>query len=138
MLMSEWEPILKMSAALTGAIGGWLGIIKPLASWIKRRERDKREAIAEAVRKEAEFKQLVLEELKGIKNIQIDLSDSVALVQLYSMESSYCQYVQEKRYCPSGLKVALNNMYQSYSGKGYNHLSQDRFEAIMECPEHPA
>lgn len=136
--MSEWEPILKISAALTGAIGGWMGIIKPLASWIKRRERDKLEAIAEAVRKEAEFKQLVLEELKGIKAGQNALTDGVALVQLYSMESSYCQFVEEKKYCPSGLKVALNDMYESYSGKGYNHLSKERFEAIMACPEHPA
>lgn len=115
-----------------------MGIIKPFVAWIKRRKRDKCEAVMEAARQEAEFKKLLLEELKGIKVNQKDLSDSVALVQLYSMESSYCQFVQEKQYCPSGLKVALSEMFESYSKKGYNHLSKDRFNAILTCPEHPA
>lgn len=133
----EFEALLKISAAITGAILGWIGVLRPLLSWWVKRQDRRKAAFTEQLRIDKEFRENLMGKLKEIEEFQVELLDSIADLQRDAIERTYFTCVTEHGYCPSGMKIAMGEMYKSFKKRGYNHVAKDRVEEIMRLPEFP-
>lgn len=133
----QWEAALKASAILTGAIWGWMNIVRPLIAWIKARLAVRDAARKAVYQRDEDFRNKLLDDLQAIRDMQGGLEDSLSLLQRDSIERSYCMFVLEHGYCPSGMKRAISDMFDSYNGRGYNHIARERVTQLLELPEFP-
>lgn len=78
---------------------------------------------------ERKFRQEVRDKLDGI-------IDDVADLQYERLSQAHDFYVT-RGWCPTSKKQQLCNMYQSYTGKGRNHLSAHYEREILELKDHP-
>ena len=91
----------------------------------------------EVIKNDKEYRQTVLDKLDSLHQ-RVDENDiSLALLQRDNIERSYCMFVIEHGYCPSGMKQSINDMYQYYTDRGYNHIAKGRVEELMSLPEFP-
>ena len=132
------ETILKILVSAAAALTGWYAALKPLFNYFKEKKRRKQEAIEAVIKNDKEYRQTVLDKLDSLYQ-RIDENDvSLALLQRDNIERSYCMFVIEHGYCPSGMKQSLNDMYQYYTDRGYNHIAKSRIEELMSLPEFPS
>jgi len=96
-------------------------LINPIRKHISARKKEKEDA--------AQFRKLVLEKLDGIV-------DDVADLQYERLSQAHDFYTSQG-WCPTSKKTQLCNMYQSYTGKGRNHLSKRYEEDILKLPDRP-
>lgn len=126
-----------LSIALTGAIIGWMNVLKPFLQRRKDIKDGKQKIHDDVIKDDKLYRKMVLEKLGEIEGNQTTLRDCIADIQRADIERSYCMFVIEHRYCPSGMKMALSDMYDTYSKNGYNHIAKGRVTAILELPEFP-
>lgn len=136
-MMPEFETLLKISAAITGAILGWMGILRPFLSWWVKRQNRRKAAMAEQLRIDKEFRETLMCKLKEIEEFQVELLDSIADLQRDAIERTYFTCVTEHGYCPSGMKIAMGEMYKSFKKRRYNHVAKERVDEVLRLPEFP-
>lgn len=131
------EPILKISALLTGALIGWITVLKPLCAARKARKSLKKDAIEKVLVDDRAYRKTVLDKLDALDSNVTSIDNSLALLQRDNIERAYCMFVIEHGYCPSGMKEAIASSYESYTSRGYNHIAQDRVKQLLSLPEFP-
>ena len=131
------DMILKVSAALTGAILGWMAVFRPMLHHIRSKRDAKKAAIAKVLEEDKAYRDEVLGKLESLKESIDGFEETLALMQRDSIERAYCMFVGEYGYCPSGMKEAVNNTYKAYTAKGNNHIATARIDEILDLPEHP-
>ena len=132
------EAILKILVSAAAALTGWYAALKPLFNYFKEKKRRKQEAIEAVIKTDKEYRQAVLDKLDSLYQRADEHDISLALLQRDNIERSYCMFVIEHGYCPSGMKQSLNDMYQYYTDRGYNHIAKGRIEELMSLPEFPS
>jgi hypothetical protein len=128
---------LEISAGITGAIIGWYAVLGPLIARAKARKQKRLDAVEAKAKGDAEYRASVINKLDSVEGKIDGLDDSIARLQRDNIERAYCMFVIEHHYCPSGMKSSIQDMYDCYIAKGYNHIARSRVEAIMELPEFP-
>ena len=131
------ETILKILISAAAALTGWYAALKPLFSYFKEKKRRKQEAIEAVIKTDKEYRQTVLDKLDELHARVCENDTSLAILQRDNIERSYCMFVIEHGYCPSGMKQSINDMYQYYTDRGYNHIAHERVDALMSLPEFP-
>lgn len=123
----EWLlKALEWAAEYAGHIMAILGCLtailyKPIKKVVQRRKEEKEE--------ERRFREKVLKKLD-------DITDDVADLQYERLSQAHDFYV-ERGWCPTSKKQQLCNMYQSYTGKGRNHLSAHYEKEILDLKDKP-
>ena len=131
------ETILKILISAAAALTGWYAALKPLFNYFKEKKKRRQEAIEAVIKTDKEYRQTVLDKLDSLYQ-RIDENDtSLALLQRDNIERSYCMFVVEHGYCPSGMKQSIDDMYNYYTDRGYNHIARERVDALMSLPEFP-
>lgn len=132
------DTLLKISAALTGAIIGWMAVLRPLLEALKTRRAQRQKALEDMLKVDKEYRQEVLSrlELLGIRVESMD--SSIAELQRDNIERAYCMFKMEHGYCTSGMKEAIADMYESYKARGFNHIAESRIKELMALPEYPS
>lgn len=124
--MQELTTHVLSAGQIAGAISAIAGVIallliNPIRKHAAVRKKEKEEA--------AQFRKIVLEKLDGIV-------DDVADLQYERLSQAHDFYTSQG-WCPTSKKTQLCNMYQSYTSKGRNHLSQRYEEDILGLPDKP-
>jgi len=130
--------IASVSAALTGAIIGWMAVLRPLLEALKTRRVQKKKAIEEALRVDKAYRQEVLSRLESLSTRIVSMDSSIAELQRDNIERAYCMFKMEHGYCTSGMKEAIADMYESYKARGFNHIAESRIKELMALPEYPS
>lgn len=131
------ETILKILISAAAALTGWYAALKPLFNYFKEKKRRKQEAIEAVIKADKEYRQAVLDKLDDLHTRVCENDTSLAILQRDNIERSYCMFVLEHGYCPSGMKQSISDMYQYYTDRGYNHIAKGRVEELMSLPEFP-
>lgn len=131
------ETILKILVSAAAALTGWYAALKPLTTYIKEKKRRKQEAIEAVIKTDKEYRQTVLEKLDDLHTRVCENDTSLAILQRDNIERAYCMFVIEHGYCPSGMKQSINDMYEYYKDRGFNHIASDRVKALLSLPEFP-
>lgn len=126
-----------ISLSITGAIIGWMTVLKPFFDNRKLRKIAKTAALEHIVADDKIYRKTVLDKLETIEVNQGQLGNSIANIQRDSLERSYCMFVIEHGYCPSGMKRAIADMFEEYNKNGHNHIARERMQELMELPEFP-
>ena len=129
--------IASISAALTGAIIGWMAVLRPLLEALKARRAQRQKATEEALRVDKEYRQEVLSRLESLGTRIESMDSSIAELQRDNIERAYCMFKMEHGYCTSGMKEATADMYESYRARGFNHIAESRIKELMALPEYP-
>jgi hypothetical protein len=131
------ETILKLSAALTGALIGWITILRPIWAAHKAKKANRQEAIEKVIVDDKAYRKTVLDKLGHIE-VRLDAQDAtLASMQRGDIERAYCMFVIEHGYCPSGMKENIAEIYAQYTAKGFNHIAQSRVAELLALPEFP-
>ena len=134
---TTFDALLKISAALTGTIIGWMAVLRPLWEARKARKAQKQRAIEATLKADQAYRQSVLDKLDSLDS-QIRFMDrSIADLQRDNIERAYCMFKMEHGYCTSGMKEAIADMYESYKARGYNHIAESRIKELLALPEYP-
>lgn len=131
------EYILGISAALTGAVIGWMAVLKPLCDKRRAGKKAKQDGINAVLENDRAYRAAVMAKLDSMETKIDALDESLAELQRDNIERAYCMFVVEHGYCPSGMKSSIQDMFASYSAKGYNHIAEQRVADIMRLPEFP-
>ena len=136
-MAEQLKALIAISASLTGAIIGWMAVLKPLIVLRRERKAQRQRAIEETLKAETEYRQTVLDKLEGLGSRMTTMDDSIADLQRDNIERAYCMFKLEHGYCPSGMKESIASMYSSYQARGYNHIANSRIEELLALPEFP-
>ena len=131
------DAIIKASAALTGAILGWMTVLRPLLEKRKTRKAQHQRAIEATLQADKEYRQTVLEKLGALDTRIASMDNSIADLQRDNIERAYCMFKLEHGYCPSGMKESISDMYESYIARGHNHIAKTRIDELLALPEFP-
>ena len=131
------DTILKVSAALTGAIIGWMAVFRPLWEAHKAKKAEKRRASEATLKADQAYRQSVLDKLDSLDGRIQFMDRSIADLQRDNIERAYCMFKMEHGYCTSGMKEAIADMYESYKARGYNHIAESRIKELLALPEYP-
>ena len=131
------DMILKISVAITGAIIGWMAVLRPLWDACKAKRAHRKRAIEDAVKVEKEYRQTVLDKLEALDIAIKFMDNSIADLQRDNIERAYCMFKMEHGYCTSGMKEAIVDMYESYKARGHNHIAESRIKELLALPEYP-
>ena len=129
--------ILKISVAITGAIIGWMAVLRPLWDACKAKRAHRKRAIEDAVKVEKEYRQTVLDKLDALDLRFVSMDGYIADLQRDNIERAYCMFYVEHGYCTSGMKEAIADTYRSYKARGYNHIAESRIKELLALPEYP-
>ena len=129
--------ILKISAAITGAIIGWMAVLRPLWDAYKVKKAENQKAIEATLKVEKEYRQTVLDKLEALDIAIKFMDNSIADLQRDNIERAYCMFKMEHGYCTSGMKEAIVDMYESYKARGHNHIAESRIKELLALPEYP-
>jgi uncharacterized protein (UPF0297 family) len=132
-----FDTILKVSAAITGAIIGWMAVLRPLWDTHKAKKAEKRRAIEATLKADQAYRQSVLDKLDSLDGRIQFMDRSIADLQRDNIERAYCMFKMEHGYCTSGMKEAIADMYESYKARGYNHIAESRIKELLALPEYP-
>ena len=131
------DALLKVSAALTGAIIGWMAVLRPLWDARKARKERMRIAIDATLKADQAYRKAVLDKLEALDAKIVCMDNSIADLQRDNIERAYCMFKMEHGYCTSGMKEAIADMYESYKARGYNHIAESRIKELLALPEYP-
>ena len=131
-----FDTILKVSAAITGAIIGWMAVLRPLWDTHKAKKAEKRRAIEATLKADQAYRQSVLDKLDSLDGRIQFMDRSIADLQRDNIERAYCMFKMEHGYCTSGMKEAIADMYESYKARGYNHIAESRIKELLALPEY--
>ncbi len=131
------DTILKVSAAITGVIIGWMAVLRPLWDACKAKKDRKLKANQDTLKADQEYRQLVLEKLDGMDSRITSMDNSIADLQRDNIERAYCMFNLEHGYCTSGMKEAISDMYESYKARVHNHIAKSRIDELLALPEYP-
>lgn len=131
------DTILKVSAAITGAIIGWMAVLRPLWDTHKAKKAEKRCASEATLKADQAYRQSVLDKLDSLDGRIQFMDRSIADLQRDNIERAYCMFKMEHGYCTSGMKEAIADMYESYKARGYNHIAESRIKELLALPEYP-
>ena len=131
------DTILKVSAAITGAIIGWMAVLRPLWDARKAKKVQKQRAIESTLEADKQYRQAVLDKLDSLDDRIQFMDRSIADLQRDNIERAYCMFKLEHGYCPSGMKESIASTYASYQARGYNHIASSRIEELLALPEFP-
>ena len=131
------DTILKISAAITGAIIGWMAVLRPLWDAQKAKKAQKQRAIEATLKADQAYRQSVLDKLDSVDGRIQFMDRSIADLQRDNIERAYCMFKMEHGYCTSGMKEAIADMYESYKARGYNHIAESRIKELLALPEYP-
>ncbi len=131
------DTILKISAAITGAIIGWMAVLRPLWDAHKAKKAQKQRAIEATLKADQAYRQSVLDKLDSVDGRIQFMDRSIADLQRDNIERAYCMFKMEHGYCTSGMKEAIADMYESYKARGYNHIAESRIKELLALPEYP-
>ena len=131
------DTILKISVAITGAIIGWMAVLRPLWDAYKVKRAHSKKAIEESVKSDKEYRQTVLDKLEALDIAIKFMDNSIADLQRDNIERAYCMFKMEHGYCTSGMKEAIVDMYESYKARGHNHIAESRIKELLALPEYP-
>ena len=131
------DTILKISVAITGAIIGWMAVLRPLWDAYKLKKAQRQRVIEEALKVEKEYRQTVLDKLEALDIAIKFMDNSIADLQRDNIERAYCMFKMEHGYCTSGMKEAIVDMYESYKARGHNHIAESRITELLALPEYP-
>lgn len=129
--------LLKLSAAVTGAILGWMAVLHPLMEMQKQRKAEKRRVTEAALKADKDYRQAVLDKLERLDFRISSMDNSIADLQRDNIERAYCMFKLEHGYCPSGMKESISDMYESYKARGHNHIAKTRIDELLALPEFP-
>ena len=132
-----FDTILKVSAAITGAIIGWMAVLRPLWDTHKAKKAEKRRAIEATLKADQAYRQSVLDKLDSLDGRIQFMDRSIADLQRDNIERAYCMFKMEHGYCTSGMKEAIADMYEYYKARGYNHIAESRIKELLALPEYP-
>ena len=132
-----FDTILKVSAAITGAIIGWMAVLRPLWDTHKAKKAEKRRASEATLKADQAYRQSVLDKLDSLDGRIQFMDRSIADLQRDNIERAYCMFKMEHGYCTSGMKEAIADMYESYKARGYNHIAESRIKELLALPEYP-
>lgn len=132
------DTLLKVSAALTGAIIGWMAVLRPLLEALKTRRTQRQKALEDTLRIDKAYRQEVLNRLESLGTHVKSMDSSIAELQRDNIERAYCMFKMEHGYCTSGMKEAIADMYESYKARGFNHIAESRIKELMALPEYPS
>ena len=132
------DALLKISAALTGAIIGWMAVLRPLLEALKTRRAQRQKALEDMLKVDKEYRQEVLSRLELLGTRVESMDSSIAELQRDNIERAYCMFKMEHGYCTSGMKEAIADMYESYKARGFNHIAESRIKELMALPEYPS
>ena len=127
-----------VSVAVTGAIIGWMAVLRPLLEALKARRAQRQKAMEEVLRIDKEYRQEVLDRLESLGIRIKSMDSSIAELQRDNIERAYCMFKMEHGYCTSGMKEAISDMYESYRARGFNHIAESRIKELMALPEYPS
>ena len=130
--------IASISAALTGAIIGWMAVLRPFMEAMKARRAQRRKALEDTLRMDKEYRQEGLDRLESLGTQVKSMDSSIAELQRDNIERAYCMFKMEHGYCTSGMKEAIADMYESYRARGFNHIAESRIKELMALPEYPS
>ena len=136
-MAEQLKAMIAISASFTGAIIGWMAVLKPMIGLFRERKAQRQRAIAETLRVDKEYRQTVLDKLEGLGSRMMTMDDSIADLERDNIERAYCMFKLEHGYCPSGMKESIASMYSSYQARGYNHIASSRIEELLALPEFP-
>ena len=131
------DTFLKVSAAITGAIIGWMAVLRPLWDTYKAKKAEKQKAIEATLKADQAYRQSVLDKLDSLDGRIQFMDRSIADLQRDNIERAYCMFKMEHGYCTSGMKEAIADMYESYKARGYNHIAESRIKELLALPEYP-
>ena len=131
------DAVLTISAALTGAIIGWMAVLRPLWDARKARKERIRRALDATLKADQAYRKAVLDKLEALDAKIVCMDNSVADLQRDNIERAYCMFKMEHGYCTSGMKEAIADMYASYKARGHNHIAESRVKELMALPEFP-
>lgn len=131
------DTILKVLISSAAALGGWIGIFRPLYIGWKTKKTKAQGIIDLALSDDKIYRQEVLHKLNDIKDRIASLDRLIADLQRDNIERAYCMFVVEHGYCPSGMKDAIFDSYKSYKERGFNHIAESRVNQILALPEFP-
>lgn len=131
------DTILKISAAITGAIIGWMAVLRPLWDAHKAKKAQKQRAIEATLKADQAYRKSVLDKLDSVDGRIQFMDRSIADLQRDNIERAYCMFKMEHGYCTSGMKEAIADMYESYKARGYNHIAESRIKELLALPEYP-
>ena len=131
------DSILKISAAVTAAILGWMAVFKPLWAAHKAKKAKRQDAIGKVINDDRAYRETVLNKLDQLNGRICGVENSIAELQRDNIERSYCMFKVEHGYCPSGMKESISDMYESYKARGYNHIAKSRVDELLALPEFP-
>ena len=129
--------IASVSVALTGAIIGWMTVLKPLWDARKAKIAQRQKAIEATLQADQAYRQSVLDKLDSLDSRIQFMDRSIADLQRDNIERAYCMFKMEHGYCTSGMKEAIADMYESYKARGYNHIAESRINELLALPEYP-
>ena len=129
--------ILKISVAITGAIIGWMAVLRPLWDAYKLRRAQRKQVIDETLKADQAYRQTVLDKLEALDIAIKFMDNSIADLQRDNIERAYCMFKMEHGYCTSGMKEAIVDMYESYKARGHNHIAESRIKELLALPEYP-
>ena len=133
----EINTLLTVSAAITGAIIGWMAVLRPLWDTHKAKRAQKQRAIEATLKADQDYRQSVLDKLDSLDGRIQFMDRSIADLQRDNIERAYCMFKMEHGYCTSGMKEAIADMYESYKARGYNHIAESRIKELLALPEYP-
>ena len=136
-MAEQIKALITVSASLTGAIIGWMAVLKPLMGLRRERKALRQRAIEETLKADKEYRQTVLDKLTGLGSRITTMDNSIADLQRDNIERAYCMFKLEHGYCPSGMKESIASTYSSYKARGYNHIASSRIEELLALPEFP-
>lgn len=131
------ETLLKVSAAFTGAIIGWMAVLRPLWDARKAKKAQRQRAIESTLDADKKYRQDVLDQLRSLDSFMKIMDRSIANLQRDNIERAYVMFVVEHGYCPSGMKEAIADSYEAYLARGYNHIAKSRVAELLALPEFP-
>ena len=131
------DTILKVSATITGAIIGWMAVLRPLWDARKIKKAQKQRAIESTLEADKAYRQAVLDKLDSLDDRIQFMDRSIADLQRDNIERAYCMFKMEHGYCTSGMKEAIADMYESYKARGHNHIAESRIKELLALPEYP-
>ncbi len=133
----EINTLLTVSAAITGAIIGWMAVLRPLWDTHKAKRAQKQRAIEATLKADQDYRQAVLDKLEALDQRIVSMDGCIAELQRDNIERAFCMFKMEHGYCTSGMKEAIADMYASYVARGHNHIAKSRIDELMALPEYP-
>ena len=101
-MAEQLKALIAISASLTGAIIGWMAVLKPMIGLFRERKAQRQRAIAETLRVDKEYRQTVLDKLEGLGSRMMTMDDSIADLQRDNIERAYCMFKLSTATVPAG------------------------------------